>query len=126
MRVYGELEFWFALLKVVTIVALIVSGLAVIFFKIGALGPTASFSNLWTHQGFMPFGLLGVLLTLQIVMFAYSGVELIGVTAGEAENPEVSAAARHQQHHLPHSAFLCRRARGHHVAGAVGSARTRT
>jgi AAT family amino acid transporter/D-serine/D-alanine/glycine transporter len=89
VRVYGELEFWFALLKVVTIVALILSGLAVIFFKIGALGPTASFSNLWTHHGFMPFGLLGVLLTLQIVMFAYSGVELIGVTAGEAENPEV-------------------------------------
>ena len=89
VRVYGELEFWFALLKVVTIVALIVSGLAVILFKVGALGPTASFSNLWTHHGFMPFGLLGVLLTLQIVMFAYSGVELIGVTAGEAENPEV-------------------------------------
>src|SRR5579864_3068865 len=89
VRIYGELEFWFALLKVVTIVTLIVSGLAVIFFKLGALGPTASFSNLWTHRGFMPFGLLGVLLTLQIVMFAYQGVELIGVTAGEAENPEV-------------------------------------
>jgi amino acid transporter, AAT family len=89
VRVYGELEFWFALLKVVTIVALIVFGLAVIFFKFGALGATASFSNLWSHRGFMPFGLLGVLLTLQIVMFAYQGVELVGVTAGEAENPSV-------------------------------------
>ncbi len=89
VRVYGELEFWFALLKIVTIVGLIVAGLAVIFFKIGALGPTASFSNLWSHHGFMPFGMLGVLLTLQIVMFAYQGVELIGVTAGEAENPSV-------------------------------------
>lgn len=89
VRVYGELEFWFALLKILTIVGLILAGLAVIFFKLGVLGPTASFSNLWAHQGFMPFGLLGVLLTLQIVMFAYSGVELIGVTAGEAENPEV-------------------------------------
>jgi AAT family amino acid transporter/D-serine/D-alanine/glycine transporter len=89
VRIYGELEFWFALLKVITIVALILAGLAVIFFKLGALGPTASFSNLWTHRGFMPFGLLGVLLTLQIVMFAYQGVELIGVTAGEAENPSV-------------------------------------
>src|ERR1700716_1352555 len=89
VRIYGELEFWFALLKVITIVALILAGLAVIFFKLGALGQTASFSNLWSHHGFMPFGLLGVLLTLQIVMFAYQGVELIGVTAGEAENPEV-------------------------------------
>jgi AAT family amino acid transporter/D-serine/D-alanine/glycine transporter len=90
VRVYGELEFWFALLKVVTIVVLIGSGLAVIFFHIGALGATASFSNLWSHQGFLPGGILGVLLTLQIVMFAYQGVELIGVTAGEAENPEVN------------------------------------
>ena len=89
VRVYGELEFWFALLKVVTIVVLIISGLAVILFKVGTLGPTASFANLWTHQGFLPFGLLGVLLTLQIVMFAYQGVELIGVTAGEAHNPGV-------------------------------------
>jgi AAT family amino acid transporter len=90
VRVYGELEFWFALLKVVTILLLIVSGLAVIFFHIGDLGQTASFSNLWTHQGFMPFGLLPVLGTLQIVMFAYQGVELIGVTAGETANPEVN------------------------------------
>ncbi|HET9390373.1 MAG TPA: amino acid permease [Steroidobacteraceae bacterium] len=89
VRVYGELEFWFALLKVITIVALIVVGLVVIVFGVGPLGPTASFANLWGHGGFMPFGLLGVLLTLQIVMFAYSGVELVGVTAGEARDPSV-------------------------------------
>lgn len=89
VRVYGELEFWFALLKIMTILGLILAGLAVIFFNIGPLGSTASFSNLWTHHGFMPFGPLGMLLTLQSVMFAYSGVELIGVTGGEAENPEV-------------------------------------
>jgi amino acid transporter, AAT family len=89
VRVFGELEFWFALIKVVTIVALILAGLAVIFFHFGELGATASFANLHSHGGFMPFGVLPVLLTLQIVMFAYSGVELIGVTAGEAENPQV-------------------------------------
>ncbi len=90
VRVFGELEFWFALIKIITIVGLILGGLAVIFFHVGSLGATAGFANLWTHRGFMPFGTLGLLLTLQMVMFAYQGVELIGVTAGEADNPEVA------------------------------------
>jgi amino acid transporter, AAT family len=89
VRVFGELEFWFALIKVVTIIGLILGGLFVIFFHVGELGATAGFSNLWSHGGFLPFGIVGVLLTLQMVTFAYQGVELIGVTAGEAENPEV-------------------------------------
>jgi len=89
VRVFGELEFWFALIKVVTIVGLILAGLFVILFHVGALGPTARWSNLWSHGGFFPNGMLAVLLALQIVMFAYEGVELIGVTAGEAENPAV-------------------------------------
>ena len=89
VRVFGELEFWFALIKVATIVALIVAGLVVVLLHVGVLGHTASFTNLYAHGGFLPFGLPAVLLTLQIVMFAYSGVELIGVTAGEAANPEV-------------------------------------
>src|SRR5580693_5660201 len=88
VRVFGELEFWFALIKVVTIIALIAVGLFVIVFHTGELGATASFSNLWTHGGFLPFGIVGVLLTMQIVMFAYTGVELIGVTAGEAQDPQ--------------------------------------
>jgi AAT family amino acid transporter/D-serine/D-alanine/glycine transporter len=71
------------------IIMLIVGGLAVILFGIGNLGATAGFSNLFSHGGFLPFGILGVLLTFQMVMFGFQGVELIGVTAGEAENPEV-------------------------------------
>jgi AAT family amino acid transporter/D-serine/D-alanine/glycine transporter len=89
VRVFGELEFWFALIKVLTIVALIVVGLVVILFHVGPFGAQASFGNLTAHGGFLPFGLRGVLLTLQIVMFAYAGVELIGVTAGEARDPAV-------------------------------------
>jgi amino acid transporter, AAT family len=88
VKVFGEIEFWFALIKVVTIVAMIVIGLTIIVFKFGNLGETASFSNLWMHGGFFPFGALGVLLSLQMVMFAYQGLELIGVSAGETENPE--------------------------------------
>jgi AAT family amino acid transporter/D-serine/D-alanine/glycine transporter len=87
VRVYGELEFWFALIKIITIVSLIVAGLVVILFNVGELGQTAGFHNLWSNGGFLPFGVMGVVLTLQIVMFAYTGVELIGVTAGEAQNP---------------------------------------
>ncbi|HEX4619905.1 MAG TPA: amino acid permease [Steroidobacteraceae bacterium] len=89
VRVFGELEFWFALIKVVTIVGLILAGLGVIVFHVGELGGTASFTNLWSHGGFLPGGVLAVLLTLQIVMFAYEGVELIGVTAGESHDPAV-------------------------------------
>ena len=87
VRVFGELEFWFALVKIVTIVALIAAGAAVVAFHFGTLGAGAHVGNLWAHGGFLPFGALGVLLTLQIVMFAYAGVELVGVTAGEAQNP---------------------------------------
>ena len=90
VRVFGELEFWFALIKVATIVALILAGLAVLLFHVGSLAPSAGFANLYSHGGFLPFGLVGVLLTMQIVMFAYSGVELIGVTAGEAQEPAVA------------------------------------
>ncbi|SEB24810.1 amino acid permease [Variovorax sp. YR216] len=88
VSVFGELEFWFALVKVVMILAMIGIGIAVLAFGITPLGATASLTNLWSGQGFMPFGFLGVAMTLQIVMFAFQGVELIGVTAGEAENPE--------------------------------------
>jgi len=89
VRVFGELEFWFALIKILTIVALIVIGLVIIVFHVGAFGAQASFGNLTAYGGFLPNGLTAVLLTLQIVMFAYSGVELIGVTAGEARDPGV-------------------------------------
>ena len=89
VRVFGELEFWFALIKVLTIVALIVVGLVVIVFHVGTFGAQASFGNLTAHGGFAPNGVAAIFLTLQIVMFAYSGVELIGVTAGEARDPAV-------------------------------------
>jgi AAT family amino acid transporter/D-serine/D-alanine/glycine transporter len=85
---FGEIEFWFALIKVATIVGLIVIGLAIIAFRTGELGKTAAFSNLWSHGGFFPFGPLGVILPLQMVMFSYEGLELIGVSAGETENPQ--------------------------------------
>jgi len=87
VRVFGETEFWFALVKIVAILAFIASGLAVVFLGVGDLA-SASLSNLWSHGGFFPQGLDGMLTALQIVTYAFLGIELIGVTAGEARNPE--------------------------------------
>jgi amino acid transporter, AAT family len=88
VKAYGELEFWFALIKIVTIVAMIVVGLGMILFGFGNGGIAVGISNLWQHGGFFPFGIKGVLMSLQMVMFAYLGIEMIGVTAGEVQNPK--------------------------------------
>ncbi|CAB1251077.1 amino acid permease [Clostridium sp. MT-14] len=88
VKAYGEFEFWFAIIKVVTIIAIIVLGLLMIIFGFGNGGKPIGISNLWTHGGFFPKGGWGPMLAVTMVMFAYLGTELIGVTAGEAKNPE--------------------------------------
>lgn len=88
VKVFGEFEFWFALIKIVAIVAMIAMGGAVIFFGLANGGTPLGISNLWSHGGFFPNGLSGFLLSLQMVVFAYVGVEMIGLSAGEAENPK--------------------------------------
>lgn len=89
VKVFGELEFWFALIKIVAIIALIVAGIGVILFGFGAAGhDQMGPHNLVDHGGFMPNGLWGVLASFTIVMFAFGGIEIIGVTAGEAQNPK--------------------------------------
>ncbi|WP_391209926.1 amino acid permease [Psychrobacillus sp. L4] len=88
VKAYGEFEFWFALIKIVAILAMIFVGLGVIIFGIGNGGIAVGISNLWSHGGFAPNGIKGILMSLQMVMFAYLGVEMIGVTAGEAKNPK--------------------------------------
>lgn len=90
VKAYGEFEFWFAMIKVVTIVLMIVGGGAMILFGFGNHGVATGISNLWVHGGFMPNGAKGMLMALQMVMFAYLGVEMIGLTAGEANNPDKS------------------------------------
>ncbi|MCI2255701.1 alanine permease AlaP [Domibacillus sp. PGB-M46] len=90
VKAYGELEFWFALIKIVAILSMIVIGVLMIAFGIGNGGIATGISNLWENGGFFPNGAKGLLLSLQMVMFAYLGIELIGVTAGEVKNPEKS------------------------------------
>jgi amino acid transporter, AAT family len=90
VKAYGELEFWFALIKLVTIVFMIVVGIGMIAFGLGNGGIATGIHNLWTHGGFFANGFSGVLMCLQMVMFAYLGIEMIGLTAGEAKDPEKS------------------------------------
>jgi amino acid transporter, AAT family len=90
VKAFGEFEFWFAMVKVVAIIGMIILGLGIIFFGIGNGGQPIGFENLWTHGGFMPNGVTGILMSLVLVMFSFGGVELIGITAGEAKNPKKS------------------------------------
>lgn len=88
VKAYGELEFWFALIKIITIIFMIVSGLGMIALGIGNGGIATGISNLWENGGILPNGITGVLMSLQMVMFAFLGIEMIGITAGEVKNPE--------------------------------------
>ena len=87
VKVFGEFEFWFALIKVVAIVAMIALGGSVILFGFTNDWQPIGLSNLWQYGGFFPNGISGMLLSLQMVLFAYVGIEMIGLSAGEAENP---------------------------------------
>ena len=95
---FGEFEFWFALIKIVAVIAMIAGGLWVIVANLPTdSGVRASFANWFTVDGgFFPHGAMsraadghwdGLLMALVVVMFSFGGTELIGVTAGEVENP---------------------------------------
>ncbi|MCW8038898.1 MULTISPECIES: amino acid permease [Acinetobacter] len=86
VKFYGESEFWLSIVKVTAVVAMIVFGI----YLLVTAGPdsTASFSNLWTHGGFFPHGFEGLFYMLAFLMFAFGGIELIGMAAAEAKDPQ--------------------------------------
>ncbi|MFW0758231.1 amino acid permease [Pseudomonas sp. H11T01] len=90
VKVFGEMEFWLSLLKVAAIVAMILGGFGIMLFGISTATPGADtgISNLWSHGGFMPNGVGGLIASFAVVMFAFGGIEIIGVTAGEAKDPQ--------------------------------------
>ncbi|MEW5289702.1 aromatic amino acid transporter AroP [Erwinia papayae] len=88
VKVYGEMEFWFAIIKVVAVIGMIVFGAWLLFG--GHAGPDASVSNLWNKGGFFPNGVSGMVMALAVIMFSFGGLELVGITAAEADNPEKS------------------------------------
>jgi len=90
VKVFGEMEFWLSLLKVGAIVAMILGGFGIMLFGIHSAGETqaSGLSNLWAHGGFMPNGIGGLIASFAVVMFAFGGIETIGITAGEAKDPQ--------------------------------------
>ncbi|WP_145127168.1 amino acid permease [Pseudomonas sp. URMO17WK12:I11] len=90
VKVFGELEFWLSLLKVGAIVAMILAGLGIMAFGFSQVGSgqAVGVGNLFEHGGFMPNGVAGLIASFAVVMFAFGGIEIIGVTAGEAKDPQ--------------------------------------
>lgn len=88
VKAFGETEFWFALIKIVAIVALILVGIGmVVVGRTDSAGTTAAVSNLWSHGGIFPNGLHGFLGGFQIALFAFVGIELVGTTVAETADP---------------------------------------
>jgi L-asparagine transporter-like permease len=98
VRAYGEVEFWFSSVKIFAICAMILAGLYILFFN-PKLVPGATIKNLWqaatvgihagdpSLSGFFPRGFIGLLTALPVITFAFGGLELIGITASETQNP---------------------------------------
>ncbi len=86
VKFFGEAEFWFAIIKVVAIVSMI--GLGAYLLTSGNGGPDASVSNLWSHGGFFPHGVSGLVMALAFIMFSFGGLEMLGFTAAEADKPK--------------------------------------
>lgn len=88
VKMFGELEFWFALIKVIAIVALVVVGFALVVAGFHSpAGNKASLANLWNDGGLFPHGLSGFFAGFQIAVFAFVGIELVGTTAAETADP---------------------------------------
>lgn len=88
VKIFGETEFWFAIIKIVAILGLIAVGLILIVTQFQSPdGDVASLSNLWSHGGMFPMGASGFVLGFQMGIFSFIGVELVGTAAAETENP---------------------------------------
>jgi L-asparagine permease len=90
VKVFGEMEFWFAIIKVVALVAFLIIGSIFLAFSF----PTdvgngqTGISLLVDNGGFFPVGLLPTVLVIQGVVFAYAAIELVGTAAGETADPK--------------------------------------
>ncbi|MFI6641600.1 amino acid permease [Streptomyces sp. NPDC050504] len=88
VKLFGELEFWFSMVKVTAIIGMILICAGILTLGFSDAGDSASVTLLWSEGGFFPKGVGSTLMTLQMVMFAFLAVELVGVTAGESKDPK--------------------------------------
>lgn len=89
VKLFGELEFWFSIIKVLAIFLLIFIGLYMVFVGFTSEDQVkASFSNVWNHGDMFPNGLRGFFAGFQIAVFSFVGIELVGIAAAEAKDPE--------------------------------------
>ncbi|QNN59322.1 D-serine/D-alanine/glycine transporter [Diaphorobacter ruginosibacter] len=89
VKLFGEIEFWFAMIKIVAIVTLVGTGIYMVGSGfVSPSGRPASLSNLWNDGGMFPHGMMGFFAGFQIAVFAFVGIELVGTTAAEAKDPE--------------------------------------
>ncbi|GLG01885.1 permease [Alicyclobacillus hesperidum subsp. aegles] len=88
VRMFGEIEYWFAVLKALAIAVFIVFGLLMMATPWLHTGGPLGIANLYAHGGFLPNGWLGAVMALSLVVQAYSGIETLGVEAAETANPK--------------------------------------
>ncbi|WP_320782958.1 amino acid permease [Streptomyces sp. CRN 30] len=88
VKIFGEMEFWFAIVKVVTLVAFMLVGIFLLATRQDVGGRTPGLSVITDNGGFLPHGVMPVVIVMQGVIFAYAALELVGVTAGETAEPE--------------------------------------
>lgn len=85
---FGELETWFSSIKVLAILALIATGAILLLFSVKVEQHPVSMRNLIDYGGFFPHGTKGFVLALPMVLFAFTGIEMVGLTSGETANPK--------------------------------------
>jgi aromatic amino acid transport protein AroP len=85
VRLYGETEFWFSMIKIAAVVGMMILGLYLLMSGEG--GPQATVTNLWSDGGFFPHGARGLIMALAFIIFSFGGLETLGFTAAETANP---------------------------------------
>lgn len=85
---FGEVEFWFALIKIIAIIGLILVGIVLLLVRFKTPIGHASVMNLVNHGGFFATGIKGFLLSFQMVIFSFVGIEMVGMTSAETQDPE--------------------------------------